>query len=159
VALTNSGAEAGDASGWTNESGALAVRIDNPYPHSGVYYFYDAANATLLARQRQAIPAPNADVDAGKVYARLTWWQATYSAGSDVSACGLRCLDATPTQLSQAIAAEIQISPTMAWRRRSMAVQVPAGARNIDALIKMTRASGTANDGYTDDISLTLYAL
>lgn len=157
VSLTNPGAEAGDASGWTNEAGVLAVRTTNPLPHSGGYYFYDATSAATLARQRSAIPAAAADVDAGKAWARVRWYQATFSTGDDTSGMGMRFLDGTPAQISQHLAASIKIVPTMAWRYRTFAAAVPALTRNIDALIQMTRVSGTASDGYTDDITLTVY--
>ncbi len=157
ITLTNPGAEAGDASGWTNETGVLAVRTTNPPPHSGAYYFYDATSAATLARQRSAMPAADADVDAGKAWARVRWYQATFSTGDDTSGMGIRFLNGTPAQISQHLAASIKIVPTMAWRYRTFAAAVPALTRNIDALIHMARVSGTASDGYTDDITLTVY--
>lgn len=157
LTLTNPGAEAGNASGWTNESGVLAVRSSNPLPHTGSYYFYDAGNAATLSRQRVALPAIEADIDAGKVWARINWWQASFSTGYDVSSCGLRFLSSSNTQLSQSTAAEYTPEPRLTWQYRSFALAAPANARNIDALIKMTRASGTASDGYTDDIEVIVY--
>lgn len=158
LTLTNPGAEAGDASGWTSESGALAVRSSNPLPHTGSFYFYDAANPATLARQRHAMPAPDAAVDAGKAWGRVRWFQASFNTGTDTSAMGLRFLSSTPSQISQSLAASILIAPTMAWRYRTFSAAAPANTRFIDALITMARASGTASDGYTDDISLTVYS-
>lgn len=158
IALTNPGAETGDGTGWTAESGALSVRSSNPLAHRGTYYFYDPSNATHLSRQRSAVPSSaEAQIDAGNAWARVEWFQATFNTGSDTSSAGIRALNAAQSQLAQSIQASIQVTPTMQWQRRSHAISLPALSRYIDALISMARVSGTANDGYTDDVRLTIY--
>lgn len=158
MALTNPGGEAGDASGWTNEVGALAVRAEDPMPHSGSFYFYDAGSPSTLARQRAGVPgAALAAIDAGLAWVEIDWWQASYSSGSDRSACGVRTLNAAQSQLSQSIANLIRPTPRMVWHHRRFNVAVPAGTRYLDALIAMERTNGTASDGYTDDVSWRIY--
>ncbi|PZT01203.1 hypothetical protein A7X89_02465 [Stenotrophomonas maltophilia] len=159
LSLVNPGAESGDGTGWTVESGALGVRTANPLAHRGTYYFYDPANAAHLSRQRSSIPtAAEASVDAGGAWARIEWFQATFSSGADTSTAGIRALNAAQTQLLQSLQASIQVIPTMQWYRRTHSVSLPALTRYVDALISMTRATGTANDGYTDDVKVTIYA-
>ena len=155
--LVNPDAETGDTSGWTNEQGVLAVRTANPPANQGGYYFVDATSAIHKSRQRVDVSTFAADIDAGLMTAVITWQQASYSSGDDKSACGIRFLNSAQTQISESIATEITPVPRMTWVYRSHSLSVPNGTRFIDALIKMTRAAGTANDGYTDDIKLALY--
>ena len=97
------------------------------------------------------------DVDALSAEVKLEWLQASYSSGDDTSACGVRFLDASQTVISESLAVEIRPEPRMTWLPRLHKATVPAGTRSIAVLMKMTRYSGTDNDGYTDDIKLTLY--
>ena len=155
--LVNPDAETGDTSGWTNEQGVLAVRTASPPANQGGYYFVDATSAIHKSRQRVDVSTFAADIDAGLMTAVITWQQASYSSGDDKSACGIRFLNSAQTQISESIAVETTPVPRMTWIYRNHSMSVPTGTRYIDALIKMTRAAGTANDGYTDDIKLTLY--
>ena len=155
--LVNPDAETGDATGWTNEQGVLTVRTQNPPPNQGFYYFVDATSAIHKSRQRVDVSAFAADIDAGLMTVTITWQQASYSSGDDRSACGIRLLNSSQSQIAESIATETTPVPRMTWVYRSHSINVASGTRYIDAIIKMTRAAGTANDGYTDDIKLALY--
>lgn len=167
--LTNPGAETGTTAGWTNESGGLAVRT---YPgstvpaHGGVNIFTGGASASTIARQRLDILAQTGltgtDVDAGGIWAKVRWWQASFNSSTDPCGMGLRTLDASSVSQGEAYSG-IAWTPNSdgmsyyPWYPRAFALDLPSGARSLDALQKMTRTSGTNNDGWIDDISMTIY--
>ena len=169
VTITNPGAETGDASGWTNEVGAIGVRGANPAAHNGSWYFTGGAVVQSIARQRFNIATvtglSTTDIDtaaaAGNLWARVNWWQNNYD-NSDPGSMGIRMLDGTPTQLSLTYSGLVAIVQTGTsggnrFELRGLPVLVPSGARNIDAVIRNDRTSGTNNDAYFDDITLTFY--
>lgn len=168
-ALTNPGAESGSTTGWTNESGGLGV-INYPTvavpPHSGSYFFSGGVSASTIARQRLDILAQTGlsggQVDAGGIWAKVRWWQSSFNSSTDPAGMGLRTLTSTPTSQGEAYAG-IAWTPNAngtsyyPWYPRAFAHALPSGARNLDALIKVTRTSGTNNDGWIDDITVTVY--
>ncbi|HBS80993.1 MAG TPA: hypothetical protein DD989_20460, partial [Pseudomonas sp.] len=102
VPLANAGAEAGDTSGWTVESGGMAVRSANPPPLSGAWYFSGGSFVQSVSRQRVPLSAAglnDATVDSGVAWAKLRWGQAAYS-DQDPGGMGVRSLDAGNVMLS-----------------------------------------------------------
>ena len=158
ITLTNPGAESG-TTGWTDELGGLGTRADTPSPHSGSAYFFGGAYAETRARQRVDLVAAGASatsLDSGGCSAAVGWWQASYDGTNDPGACGLRFLDASLSVLSTSMATDSLVSPALTWSERSHSAAIPAGTRYMDVLIHATRAAGTNNDGYFDDITATV---
>lgn len=167
VTLTNPGAESG-TTGWTNETGALATRNAAPPPHTGGFSFGGGSNANTKARQRltltTALGLTTTEIDAGGLWGRVQWWQAGFSvADTDNGAMGLRFLDGSNVQQVENVAAKVRILPDYVadvancWYFRGHPVTVPSGARSVDALMDMSRTTGTNLDCYIDDISLVFY--
>lgn len=167
--LTNPGAESGNTTGWTAESGGIAA-LDHPgstatTPHSGTWIFNGGSSATSINRQRLDVLAQTGltgtQVDAGGIWAKARWWQANFNSIDDSGGMGLRALDATSTQLTEAYSG-IAITPNSSgsyrpFYPRCFAADLASGTRHLDSLIKTVRSSGTNNDSYFDDISVTVY--
>jgi hypothetical protein len=165
ITMTNPGAESGSTTGWTNETGSLGTRTANPTPYEGSYYFAGGANAATTARQRFNIATETGltttEIDAGGLWGKLRWHQASYT-DQDPVAMGIRMLDGTPTQLSLDYSHKDWVQygdsgATPNWQSLAIGVDVPSGARNIDAVYDASRTAGTNLDGYIDSISLTIY--
>ncbi|MEY9098905.1 hypothetical protein ABIA24_001814 [Sinorhizobium fredii] len=169
VSLANPGAESGTGS-WTAESGGLGTRNSNPAPRyqegqTNTQYFTGGTSAATLARQRASIATVtgltttqiDAKIASGDLWGSLTWWQTNFNGTDDPGTSGIRFLDGTPTQINVTYG-DVVANANQVWRKRFLSVSAPTGARNIDALQRMDRTSGTNNDTYIDDISLVLYS-
>lgn len=154
--LTNPGAETGNTTGWTNETGAGGVRTASPAPYAGTYYFTGGAVATTIMRQRIDLVAAGwstAELDSEALGARLTWWQMRYAADNDNGTMGVRFLDGTLATLGSEEYAPLAQPAT--WEQRTKSARMPVGTRYVDILMKAVRQSGTNNDAYFDDIELS----
>ncbi|MEY9829821.1 hypothetical protein ABIA25_001636 [Sinorhizobium fredii] len=169
VSLANPGAESGTGS-WTAESGGLGTRNSGPAPRyqegqTNTQYFTGGTSLATLARQRASIAtvtglstaAIDAKIAAGDLWGVLAWWQTNFDGAADPGAGGIRFLDGTPTQINVTYG-DVVANTNQVWRKRVLSAAAPTGARNIDALQRMDRTSGTNNDTYIDDISLVLYS-
>lgn len=162
--LTNSGAETGDATGWTNEVGGLAVRSANPDPYKGSYYFFGGANAQTIASQEVDVLSLTsktpAEIDAlassNSIWARVDWAQTSYSS-SDAGGAGLRNLDNAGTSISETYSAIFATDPEKLWGARGFAKGLETGTEKIDVLLRMDRSAGTNNDAYVDDVEFAVY--
>lgn len=158
--LENPGAEAGDASGWTNELGTLTATNTIPAAE-GEYLFFGGNDAQTTARQRfhlvDDLGLDEATIDAGGLWAVVNWAAAVFSTNNDTQALGFRFLDASLSQISQDMGAALAMTPGDTWIYRSYGVDVPATARYIDVVIDIVRGTGTSNDGRVDDISAAIY--
>lgn len=166
--MTNPGAESGSATGWTAETGGLGVNANSAAnAHSGNYSFFGGANANTVARQRLDVLAQTgltgAQVDAGGIWAKVRWWQSNYDSLYDTGAMGVRTLNATPAQITEAYAG-LAVTPNSTtsatghvWYPRAYALDMASGTRSLDALIKVVRQNGTNNDSYFDDVTMTVY--
>ena len=148
--------------GWTNETGSLGTRSASPSPHGGSNYFYGGANAATKARQRfdllSVTGLTGTQVDAGNIWAIITWWQNSFSADTDVVRMKIRYLDSSQVQISENGPTAINITPQQtAWVLRSYGLSIPSGTRYIDVVYDATRNNGTNLDGYVDDITLKVY--
>lgn len=167
--LTNPGAESGTTTGWTNESGGIGV-LEYPtnsatVPHSGTHFFSGGTSASTIARQRLDVLTQmglvGADVDAGGLWAKVRWWQASFNSSEDPAGMGLRALNGSNASLSEAYSGIVWMPNSSGsyrpWYPRCFSADLPAGTRNLDALIKVTRTAGTNNDGWIDDVRVTVY--
>jgi len=166
IALTNPGAEAGSSTGWTNEVGGLVAANAAGRLQWGSYYFDAGANLQTIARQRINIAAAtglstgaiDGAASTNSIWARVDWQQKSFSSGTDSGSMGLRMLDGAPTQISLTYGALLNTTPFYtAWLLRGLPVLIPSGARNVDAVYRSDRVSGTNNDTYVDQIAMTIY--
>ena len=164
LTLTNPDAESA-VTGWTNEVGSIATRSANPTAYQGTSYFSGGSNAQTISRQRLDVLAQTgltgAQVDAGGVWAKLRWRQASYT-GQDPCSMGMRMLNASQVQQSLNYSGITWVpygdsGVTPNWYPRCIPVSLPSGARYLDAVYRSDRDSGTNNDGYVDAISLVVY--
>jgi hypothetical protein len=103
------------------------------------------------------------EIDAGQVSATLTGFLGGFSGQDDQAKVEVFFLGAGGADLGAA-GADLAIGPVTAADRanltdmllRSADSGVPVGTRSILTRLTMTRFSGSANDGYADNLSLTL---
>jgi hypothetical protein len=119
----------------------------------------NTANDVETASQDVSIADAAAEVDMGAVSATLSAYLGGFAAQDDNAAVTATFLDGGGATLHV-----VTIGPVMAADRggvttliaRSTTVAVPTGARSVRVTIKMTKVSGAYNDGYADNVSLTL---
>ena len=154
LTLTNPDAEAGTTTGWTNTTGAIGVRTSAPCDVSKC--FFGGTVASSVAHQDVAIPGANtAEVDASQRAAKIAWKQNSYEF-SDRASVRLIFLNGAGTVIGSAVN-EIK-AEYYAWVPHERIVPLPALTRTIRVQMMMERTNGTNNDGYIDDITLTLVA-
>jgi len=166
LTLTNPGAELGSTSGWTVESGAMAVRSANPPPFEGGYYFAGGNVVSSVSRQRLDLVAqgvPGTEIDAGACWAKIRWQQSAYS-DQDPGGMGLRTLTAAAATIATTYSGLSWVphgggaTGPWYWYPRSLPVPLAANTRLLDALYNASgRTSGTANDHYVDVVSVMVY--
>ena len=158
VDLVNPGAETGDTTGWTDETGGLAVRSTNPAPHGGSYYFYGGVSAETIAVQRVDLTeyTTTAILNSGLFEVLLSWMQASYNENDQVSV-GVRFLDESQTLISSSMST-LQSAAALVWEEENHSADIPTGTRYIDVVLRMYRNDGTNCDGYVDDLTVAVGA-
>jgi hypothetical protein len=167
LVLTNPGAEASTATGWTNESGTLSIfNTASLAPHSGAYSFYAGNTASFQARQRLDLVAQTGltgtDLDSAVGWTKIRWWQSSFD-GTDPGCAGVRNVNGAGTQLTLATAGSAATPNSTGaggshpWYPRAFALALESGVRSVDAILKASRTGGTNNDCYYDDIAMTMY--
>lgn len=160
ITMTNPGAETGDTTGWTVESGGMTVRNANPLPFQGSWYFAGGNFVSSVSRQRLdlialGVPAP---AIATTSWAKLRWAQASFSA-TDPGGSGIRLLDASDATISTNYAHLDWLPTALVWYKRSYPVALTSSSVKVDALYNASgRTGGTANDQYIDSYTMTVYA-
>ncbi len=109
------------------------------------------------------VSAYAAAIDAGRAQATLSALLGGWALQEDYATVGAAFLDANGAPLS---GEDLHIGPVSAAERggqttllpRSATVPVPPSTRRIEVVITAVRASGDYNEGYADDVSLTLAA-
>lgn len=156
LTLTNPGAEAGSAAGWTDELvGTTGMRNANPAPAagSGSWYFVGGNSANGRARQRVSVSSGLTDP-----WVLVEWQQASYDGASDPGGVGVRALDSSGTELGYYPAPEVIVTPAQVWRYRSWSASLPAGTAQVDIVQHRTRTAGVNVDCYIDDIRATVFS-
>ncbi|MGB8313012.1 MAG: DUF6531 domain-containing protein, partial [Aestuariivirga sp.] len=152
LTLANPDAETGTTAGWTSTTGAIGVGAVAPCNVSKC--FTGGTVASSVAHQDIAIPGANtAEVDASQRAARITWKQNSYQ--TDRASMRLIFLNQAGTIIGSA-ADEIRAEKV--WVQHEHIAPVPSLTRTIRVQMMMDRDSGIANDGYIDDVALTLVA-
>jgi hypothetical protein len=176
--LVNPGAEAGggapDASqqlplpGWTVESTFTAVKYGTPeFPTvadatsfgGGINFFAGGNSATSAATQEVDVSGAASEIDAGTLTVTLSALLGGYLTQTDratVTATFLSAAGAPAGALSLApVTATDRGSLTTFVARTASGLVVP-GTRRISVRIDAIRDQGSYNDGYIDNVSLTL---
>lgn len=117
-------------------------------------------NAPLsTATQVIDVSAATAEIDAGGVQAKLSAYLGGYASQKDAGMVDAVFLTTTDSQLGSVrvgpvAPADRQSKTTLVMRSATAAV--PKGTTKIKVVLTSTRADGTYNDGYLDNISLEL---
>ncbi len=172
---TPGSAEAGaqtDIPQWTTSTGFEAVpyELGNGFPdtvesdriHGETNFFSGGANTDgATASQDIDVSGAAAEIDAGGVTATLDALLGGYADQSDsaaVTATFLATADGAPLG-DPAVVGPVTVDDREGNTRldpRTTTVAVPAGTRTIRVTITATRVDGAYNDGYADNLSLTL---
>lgn len=120
-------------------------------------------DAVSTAEQTAAVTEAAPEIDAGQVGATLTGYLGGFSSQDDQAKVEVFFMGAGGGDLGSA-GADLVIGPVTAADRASLTdlllrtarVGVPVGTRSVLTRITLTRFSGSANDGYADNLSLTL---
>jgi hypothetical protein len=179
--LVNPGAEAGpgatDSSaqpavpGWTVASTFTAVQYgapafltaaDSTALGGGVNFFAGGpGGAASAATQAVDVSGAAAEIDAGKVAATLSALLGGYSSQTDhatVTATFLNAAGGPAGTVALPTVTAADRNQTTALVARTASAAVPAGTRQVSVRIDAIRDEGSYNDGYIDNVSLTLGA-
>lgn len=109
---------------------------------------------TTVINDYSGIPMPGAGTAGLAV--NLSWWQNTFiqSGGNDEAQMGIQFLDATFTPIGSVLWAGLT-QPTV-WTQRTLSTTTPSGWQYIQVWQDHVRLAGTNNDGYIDEITLTV---
>jgi hypothetical protein len=154
---------------WSGQAGFTAVRYGTGnYPDQtvssaiggGQNFFTGGCAADTTASQLIDVSAYTGDFAAGQIQAALSADLGGYLAqedAADVYATFESCGDSTTlgTIAIGPVTAEERGNQTTLLPRTSLAM-VPAGTCSINVVMHFARASGTSNDGYADNLSLSL---
>jgi pimeloyl-ACP methyl ester carboxylesterase len=156
-------------SGWTASAGLTAIRYGTeefpPIAHAaqlraGVNFFAGGLNvAESTATQTIDVSSAAAEIDANVAKATLTALLGGYRSQSDNARVVAQMLGTGGAALGSITVGPV--SPTerdgvTSLMSRTATAKVPPGTRTIVVTIIARRTEGTFNDGYADNISLTL---
>ncbi len=179
--IVNGDAESGTGStnaapvatpGWTSTGEATALvygsggypALTDPGPADrGVNLFIGGYNdATSSLTQTIDLTADAASIDAAGVTYALSGWLGGYSTQEDYATLTVTFQDGTLNALGTGtigpVTAEDRADATGLLLRGTTG-SVPVGTRSALVVLAMVREAGTANDGYADNLSLTLCGL
>jgi len=177
--LTNPGAEAGEGApdadaqppvpGWETTASFTAVRYGAPeFPTpaesrrigGGANFFAGGpGGAVSTATQIVDVSSRATAIDAGRDQANLSAWLGGFSSQSDAATLTAVFRNASGAELGRTViggGTPAERGGRTSLRQVSTSAPVPAGTRTIQAVITAVRAQGTYNDGYADNVSLTL---
>ncbi len=163
--LTNPGAEAGSIAGWTvgGDSNPFADdgTFDSIMPHTGMFDFAGGNGAMGTLSQTVSLASISSVlIDAGNALATFGFWEQGLNQGtpSDDASISIIFLDASNGVLGMFDGPEVD-SHLGSWTEYSSMMAVPAGTRSITYTMNFIRHSGSDNDGFIDDNSLTISAV
>lgn len=156
-------------SGWTTDGNVTILQYgvgdyiapSSPGPASrGNNFFYGGSVGTSSVSQSVSLSFAATAIDAGSASYTLSGWLGGWSGQDDSVTVTAAFFDAS----QKLIGSSSTIGPVSAAERgsvtalleRSATAVVPSGARSVTVTMAFSRASGSANDGYADNISLIL---
>ncbi len=149
--LENGSAETGDLSGWETLKGGFAA-IDKPAdgtypgPVQGKYYFFAGKYPVSLMEQSIELPRHEAEQV-------VTFSGNLHGYGNDYIEVSLCVLDAGGHLMSEGSTGSIQ---EKRWSTCRFSAVVPLGAESLRLRLSAVRKEGRDNDGYADNMSVTL---
>ncbi|MFO1121921.1 MAG: RHS repeat-associated core domain-containing protein [Hyphomicrobiales bacterium] len=153
LTITNPDATSG-TTGWTNAVGGLGTRTTDPCSVANPC-FTGGTSAQTTAYQDITLTAGQiTEVDNLQRAAKVTWIQNSLGE-TDEAVVRLLFLNSGGTVLGSAPS---PYKKPAAWINRERVFPIPTGTRTIRVQMMMARNSGTPNDGFVDDIAVTLVA-
>ncbi|MCP5111338.1 MAG: hypothetical protein GY953_10945, partial [bacterium] len=164
----NCGASAASIPGWITD-GNVGVCIygtgtypgpnDPGPPDRGSNFFFGGNASTSQLRQQIDVSSLTGQVDAGNLPFTLSGYLGGWQSQNDQVAVRAEFAGG-----SSAVLGTASIGPVTAQDRgnrtgllpRTTTGSVPTGTRAINVIVTFTRSSGSANDGYADNLSLVL---
>ncbi len=155
--------------GWVTTGTFTVVKYGAPDFLTAAFAGQIGGGSNFLAGGRNApvstatqvidVSGATADIDAGGVQAKLSAYLGGYASQKDAGMVDAVFLTATDSQLGSVRVgpvgpADRQSKTTLVMRSATAAV--PKGTTKIKVVLTSTRADGTYNDGYLDNISLEL---
>ena len=159
-ALTNPGAETGDLTGWTIDSGNAVVRQTNPNPSEGAFYFHVGSGVTTTSKFSQNFTLPSNThslIDAGQMNVIVQWDQAHTSLNDDNGGCQIDFFDSNDVLISSTTLESISHSGNSQFIRREVETSIPANTRSLKLIFQGDYQTGTEIDFFVDDVSLQLW--
>jgi hypothetical protein len=166
--LTNANAEIPRSdtvpAGWDNISGNWisqqgdSSHHDYGYSDSGKYYFFAGYGAIGILQQDTPLMLYEKDIDNGKLKCILTGKERSLDQGplSDQGLVKLACLDATKRLILYSYSTDTLMSKDK-WKAFSDTFPVPKFTRYLRVQLVAIRHVGGDNDGYFDNISLSVH--
>jgi hypothetical protein len=156
---------------WTTSGALTAVQYGSPggFPDftvrdsvgGGVNFFAGGNNSASIAEQTIDVSAAAPEIDSNDAYATLSAYLGGFSGQRDnMTIAGL-----FEDQDGQVFQQGLFVGPVTPEDRanqttlllRSMSVSIPAGTRTMHVTLIANGQDGTFNDGYADNVSLTLH--
>ncbi|MEY9965182.1 hypothetical protein ABIA33_003224 [Streptacidiphilus sp. MAP12-16] len=128
-------------------------------PTRGGNFFAGGAEGDSSLTQTADISSAATAVDAGGVTANLSGWLGGYGSQNDGVTLTATFQNASGGTLGSGTVGPVTASDrgsTTGMLQRSATLPVPTGTRKVKVVAAFTVASGPYNDGYADDLSLTL---
>jgi len=92
----------------------------------------------------------------------LTWWQSAYEEGinpDDQARMGIQYFNETGEAIDDIEWAPLIATTPMVWTERTLNSTIPSNTYAIRIYMEMQKQTGSVNDGYIDDISMTIGGL
>ncbi|GEM_PF-2168591 len=152
--LVNPDAETGDTQGWVDVNDAWSAAADIT-PHGGDYFFWPARLDIAYTEIYQDVDVSSyaSQIDAGNLWYDLSGWLANWDQyPHDRATLALEALNGNQEQLLYV--SRDHRSPV--WTFYELEGQIPAHTRTLRVHLIATRFVGSDNDGYFDDLSLSV---
>jgi hypothetical protein len=164
LSLSNPGAEAGDASGWTAASGGSLWTSTNAittgFPatvYEGARYFSGGVVAAARMYQDIDVSIYSSNIDSGGIVAELGVNFCTYESYYDYLSIFIRALDSSNAVITTVAQEDIFTTDHLSWLYEDLNLLLPSGTKKVRIEVHATRTLSTENSVFIDSVSLTLY--
>jgi len=160
VTFTNSGAEAGDTSGWTTTGTWAAETAEGTIaaPHSGTWYFSatGGTNPAILVQTVDLIAQgfTAAEIDSNATFDASVWAASQFQ--SDTGELKLQFLDASGADLGSLFTTGEFGPNDGTWVEQTLSGNVPGGARQVRVQLLAHNHSGSNTTHGFDHLALSL---
>lgn len=157
--VINGGAESGDTSGWTNNTGVFASMGDAYSQGFGNYAFTAGTGSTVQSMSQSIDVSSNAiDIDNGLLEMDFSVQLQSRSAGNaiDRAIAEVFFRDVTNNVLQSFYFEDTINTHLFDWDLYGTSAAVSSGTRSIEILLSYTRNGGSSSDGFVDAVSMQL---